>query len=93
MASSGESGIIGLNPESHSSRTETKHITFSNAFGSTPAVTAGIIHIDSASRSSSAVRIDVQVQHVGTTGFDLTAHEWLDSHNHGVTLSWMACSN
>ena len=86
----GKSGVLTFNPHDHGGHTQTQHVAFSPPFADVPELTSGLTYIDSAN-GVSADRIDVEISGLATTGFDMMVKEWLDTHNYGVKVSWMAC--
>ncbi|KAK7445801.1 hypothetical protein BaRGS_00040316, partial [Batillaria attramentaria] len=95
----GRSGEVILTPHDepnihfpendHVERIDTHHVTFSEPFSTVPVVTLGFTSLDADNDYN--LRVHTYLEHLTTTGFDLSVKEWHNSYNYAVNVMWMAC--
>ena len=69
-------------------RTDTYTITFATPLCYTPVVTVGLVGLDQDATVN--LRINLDVQNVSSTGFQVVATTWADTHIYGLYFNWLA---
>lgn len=75
--STGERSVVG-------------HICFDEEYETIPQVMASISGLDAGNEKAVTIRIDVNVENIDTSGFDLRIKTWLDSMIFNVKISWIS---
>lgn len=70
------------------SRTDTYTVTFATPLCYTPVVHVGLNGVDA--DHSVNLRITLDVQNVSSTGFQVVATTWADTHIYGLYFNWLA---
>ena len=71
-------------------RSFVKHIKFDEQYETIPQVMASISGLDAGNEKAVTIRINVNVENINTSGFDLRISTWLDSMIFSVKISWIS---